>query len=803
MFQNSRTGVTKWDWPDSEAGARSLRQVQLWGIGSPQSSILKTSKVLSSVESVRALPISLISPDVISNTKILSSRLGILDVAVAHEEGIWADLVSTIEAERILQQQTNSTQIDFLYQRLREAQATIDKLLAGTSHQKRGDLRMSLQIVENDNSWSFMVAPPESSSTTSPSTTEESAILGGALRKGTAPNLPAPPKEGIEDDPVSIQSNSTQGGTADEEQSNTTLNIETSSTRKRKRATQKDPGKFKHECEACGERFTRSTTLREHARSHNNERPHPCSKCPKAFARKKDRIRHEKLHAEGKKYKCDFLGYKADGQCGREFAREDGLTAHWRTERGGKCLQVLAGSPIIGDVAYHVTEYDAGFCCIFTPSACRSKFAQFEDLQKHIMDPASRNCVAEWLIQEFLEFQREERFTLLTDESEGEKESTQSQRITASSPSQDSPRHIQTTNKDSSPHIEERAEPSRAITPLGSGSMDDEQGMTAPVSQDELRSLQESVSDFDPFDAWRLVEAHCLLNEFSSGQIYIDLNCTTMPTCEYQIIVETLEMRPQKTEWWSNFSGGYRGRLVLELWYRLINGLALSLPGKEVYVAYTPNQGPEKTFTIGTLDFDPTNRRWKIIRTPESKSSSIPCPIPEIVEERPAIENASMLISGDRHSIDYINKYADERHVAIEEVIIDRGHSTDAPISEEESHLSSPDFSKWVFLSSGFSNSLGRICAEVNCPASEVHSQSLYFRVGRFFRRIESEPYGDPSNGHFLIYIADFDLSSFDRKHDQLVDLVFVRSSVIIDVISHLGSLRCMGFKKEWDWVKG
>ncbi|KAE9376336.1 hypothetical protein N431DRAFT_331300, partial [Stipitochalara longipes BDJ] len=100
--------------------------------------------------------------------------------------------------------------------------------------------------------------------------------------------------------------------------------------RKRKRTQPKDPVKFKHECNTCGERFTRSTTLREHARTHNNERPYPCSECPKAFARNKDRIRHEALHGGEKIFLCDFSWDGIPGACGRYFAREDGLVAHWR-----------------------------------------------------------------------------------------------------------------------------------------------------------------------------------------------------------------------------------------------------------------------------------------------------------------------------------------------------------------------------------------------------------------------------------------------------------------------------------------
>jgi uncharacterized C2H2 Zn-finger protein len=113
-------------------------------------------------------------------------------------------------------------------------------------------------------------------------------------------------------------------------------------SKKGKRPTSKDPVKFKHECETCGERFTRSTTLREHKRTHNGERAFPCSICSKQFARSKDKIRHEALHAGEKQFYCDLSQSATHGACGRGFSREDGLMAHLRTERGCITYELLS-----------------------------------------------------------------------------------------------------------------------------------------------------------------------------------------------------------------------------------------------------------------------------------------------------------------------------------------------------------------------------------------------------------------------------------------------------------------------------
>jgi hypothetical protein len=179
-------------------------------------------------------------------------------------------------------------------------------------------------------------------------------------------------------------------------------------SKKRKRPTPKDPAKFRHECETCGERFTRSTTLREHSRTHNGERPFPCSICPKQFARSKDKIRHEALHAGEKQFYCDLSQGDIHGACGRGFAREDGLMAHLRTERGWKCLRIVIDD-LLTTTDFAATFIDNGYCCGLTRLACRANFIRLTDLKEHLEDPANRRCVSERLVEIFVRMLRETR----------------------------------------------------------------------------------------------------------------------------------------------------------------------------------------------------------------------------------------------------------------------------------------------------------------------------------------------------------------------------------------------------------
>ncbi|QSZ29028.1 hypothetical protein DSL72_003538 [Monilinia vaccinii-corymbosi] len=93
-----------------------------------------------------------------------------------------------------------------------------------------------------------------------------------------------------------------------------------------------------HRCEVCSKTFTRGTTLREHARTHTNERPYKCSKCEKRFARLKDCRRHELLHVSDEKFHCGSCYY---GGCHQGFARMDALRKHLKSGKGAHCLKVL------------------------------------------------------------------------------------------------------------------------------------------------------------------------------------------------------------------------------------------------------------------------------------------------------------------------------------------------------------------------------------------------------------------------------------------------------------------------------
>jgi hypothetical protein len=72
-------------------------------------------------------------------------------------------------------------------------------------------------------------------------------------------------------------------------------------------------------CIECNKTFKRAAILRDHLRSHRNEKPFQCRKCYKAFTRKNDMKRHEDTHSE-KQFCC--------GTCGKQFTRHLALSKH-------------------------------------------------------------------------------------------------------------------------------------------------------------------------------------------------------------------------------------------------------------------------------------------------------------------------------------------------------------------------------------------------------------------------------------------------------------------------------------------
>ncbi|XP_055387700.1 zinc finger protein 383-like [Condylostylus longicornis] len=100
----------------------------------------------------------------------------------------------------------------------------------------------------------------------------------------------------------------------------------------------------KFECNLCKKKFTRRAHVDIHMLIHSNIRPHSCQICSRAFTKSGDLKRHQKIHSDVYEFVCLI--------CNKEFKRKEYLATHVNTHYGvkphkckncGKCYQSLSG----------------------------------------------------------------------------------------------------------------------------------------------------------------------------------------------------------------------------------------------------------------------------------------------------------------------------------------------------------------------------------------------------------------------------------------------------------------------------
>ncbi|KAH3663691.1 hypothetical protein OGAPHI_005092 [Ogataea philodendri] len=82
-------------------------------------------------------------------------------------------------------------------------------------------------------------------------------------------------------------------------------------------------GHKQHQCQYCFKKFTQSTHLEVHIRSHIGLKPYECSYCGKRFTQGGNLRTHLRLHTGEKPFKCEV--------CEKSFSRKGNLQAHMLT----------------------------------------------------------------------------------------------------------------------------------------------------------------------------------------------------------------------------------------------------------------------------------------------------------------------------------------------------------------------------------------------------------------------------------------------------------------------------------------
>lgn len=150
----------------------------------------------------------------------------------------------------------------------------------------------------------------------------------------------------------------------------------------------------------CGKSFDRPAKLREHLRTHNDERPFECEICGKAFTQKKHLTVHKLSHLDSKPHICPHCGVgRATKQqferhlkthapdvhicehCGRQFKQEKSyenhLKHHVQCELCG-AMQKDMGAQRIHLRRYHSQRYHC--------TLCSAKLDTIDLLRKHLKD---------------------------------------------------------------------------------------------------------------------------------------------------------------------------------------------------------------------------------------------------------------------------------------------------------------------------------------------------------------------------------------------------------------------------------
>lgn len=135
-------------------------------------------------------------------------------------------------------------------------------------------------------------------------------------------------------------------------------------------------------CVTCGKRYTASSTLRVHTKTHSGEKPYACQHCPKSYTRPKYLRMHSLVHTGQERprpFLCNYIN------CDRSFSTKHSLLVHiahaHSAERPHKCNICLKGFATTSGLRDHRESHSSTeFFC----NCCSRRFSNKRVLQKHM-----------------------------------------------------------------------------------------------------------------------------------------------------------------------------------------------------------------------------------------------------------------------------------------------------------------------------------------------------------------------------------------------------------------------------------
>ncbi|XP_073831434.1 uncharacterized protein [Musca autumnalis] len=172
----------------------------------------------------------------------------------------------------------------------------------------------------------------------------------------------------------------------------------------------------KYECPLCPKRFNNSTNRSRHMIRHRDERPFVCDMCGSSFKRANSLQMHKKTHTGEKPFKCE--------KCDKSFTAIGHMRSHMLTHTGEKphkCEYCELAYAKKGDLTKHLRKHLGEK--IYSCEQCPEKFKYYAELRNHLEEHYrnSQNVTKEQ-IQEISKDEPQENLSSSGNQQEDEKD---------------------------------------------------------------------------------------------------------------------------------------------------------------------------------------------------------------------------------------------------------------------------------------------------------------------------------------------------------------------------------------------